>query len=178
VDSRLENLRTVLESAAEGMSDEQLRWHPEGKWCAAEVLEHLYLSYTGTIKGFERVLEAGKPVATKASWKQRGQTFIVLTFNYLPEGRTAPKQTVPRGLAPEKVRADVTRQIAAMDEMISRCESRLGRGKVLDHPYLGPFTGAQWRKFHLIHGRHHAKQIARLREGMKSAATEADEILK
>lgn len=168
MDSRLENLRMVLESAAEGMSAEQLRWHPEGKWCAAEVLEHLYLSYTGTIKGFERVLEAGKPTTAKPSWKQRGQTFVVLTFSYLPDGRKAPKQTVPRGLAPEKVRADVTRQIAAMDEIIAQCESKLGRGKMLDHPYLGAFTGAQWRKFHLVHGRHHAKQIAQLRELTKN----------
>jgi hypothetical protein len=27
---------------------------------------------------------------------------------------------------------------------------------------LGPLTAGQWRKFHLIHGRHHAKQIRRL----------------
>jgi hypothetical protein len=35
---------------------------------------------------------------------------------------------------------------------------------VLDHLILGPLTAAQWRKFHWIHGRHHVKQILRLRE--------------
>ena len=47
----------------EGMSNEQWAWHPPGKWCAAEVLEHLYLTYTGTIEGFERVM---------TSWKATG----------------------------------------------------------------------------------------------------------
>jgi hypothetical protein len=28
---------------------------------------------------------------------------------------------------------------------------------------LGPLSMQQWRKFHLIHGRHHLKQIARIR---------------
>jgi hypothetical protein len=30
---------------------------------------------------------------------------------------------------------------------------------------LGPLTGAQWRKFHLVHGLHHQKQLLRLRAG-------------
>ena len=53
MDSRLEKLKENLESAVEGMSSEQLSWHPPGKWCAVEVLEHLYLTYSGTITGFE-----------------------------------------------------------------------------------------------------------------------------
>lgn len=67
MDFRLEKLKEDLESATEGMSSEQLRWHLTGKWCAAEVLEHLYLTYTGTILGFDRVMKKGKPLASRAS---------------------------------------------------------------------------------------------------------------
>ena len=49
MDSLLEELKQALESAVKGMSDEQMSWHPADKWCAAEVLEHLYLTYAGTI---------------------------------------------------------------------------------------------------------------------------------
>ena len=49
------SLESALESAVDGMSSEQLSWHFPGKWCASVVLEHLYLTHTGTIKGFERV---------------------------------------------------------------------------------------------------------------------------
>jgi|SRR5580704_2527527 hypothetical protein len=165
MDSRLETLRQAVESAVEGMSSEQLGWHPEGKWCAAEVLEHLYLTYTGTIKGFEKVMQAGKPLATRASVAQRLRTLVVVGFGYLPAGRKAPAPTQPRGLSAEQVRNEMGAKIVAMDAIIARCEARFGRGiQLLDHPILGPLTATQWRKFHLVHGRHHQKQLLRLRE--------------
>jgi len=88
-------------------------------------------------------------------------------------GRKAPKQTAPRGLAPETVRAEVVQKLEAMDGIIAQCESRFGHGKVLDHPILGPLTAAQWRKFHWIHGHHHVKQILKLRERARSEAAPA-----
>ena len=162
--SLLDTLQQELQSVAAGMSDAQMTWHPQGKWCAAEILEHLCLAFTATSKGFERVLAAGHSLAGNPTLRNRLQTFIVLTFNYLPEGRTAPKQTLPQGLPPQQVKAQTAAAIAAMESILSQCESRLGRGKLLDHPFLGPFTADQWRKFHLLHGRHHAKQIQSLRD--------------
>jgi hypothetical protein len=53
-----------------------------------------------------------------------------------------------------------------MDQFLSACEQKLGRGKLLDHPIIGPLTAGQWKQFHLIHGVHHTKQIHRLREAM------------
>ncbi len=165
MDSRLEKLKNALESAVEGMSDEQLSWRPADKWCAAEVLEHLYLTYTGTIKGFEKVLAGGKPLATRASLAHRFRALVVVGFGHLPAGRRAPENTRPKGLAVEKVRNEVGAKIAAMDAIIAECEARFGRSvKLLDHPILGPLTATQWRKFHLVHGRHHQKQLLRLRQ--------------
>ena len=64
--------------------------------------------------------------------------------------------------------SDLGEKIAAMDAAIARCEERMGRGvKLLDHPVLGPLTGAQWRTFHVVHGMHHRKQLLRLRAGVK-----------
>ncbi len=102
MDSRLKELKQAVESAVEGLSSEQMSWHPAAKWCAAEVLEHLYLTYTGTIKGFARVMEAGKPLATRASMKQRVRTLVVVGFQHMPEGRKAPAKTRPRGLPTER----------------------------------------------------------------------------
>src|SRR5271156_698579 len=171
MDSLLEELNQALHSAVEGLSLEQIAWHPAQKWSAAEILEHLYLTYTGTIKGFERVLDAGRPLGTPASMKQHMRRVVVLSFNYLPEGRKAPKTTVPRGLAPEKVRAEVAVKIAEMDEIIAQCEARFRDSKLLDHPVLGPLTATQWRKFHWMHGRLHIRQIERLRSQVRSGST-------
>ena len=165
MDPRLLTLQQEIASAIAGLWTEELGRHLPGKWCVAEVLEHLYLTYTGTVKGFERVAEAGKPLATASTWKQRGQTLIVVRLGYLPSGREAPPVARPRGLPVEKVLAEIGPKIAAMDEVIARCERKLGlRKKLLDHPILGPLTGSQWRKFHLVHGRHHIQQIRRLRQ--------------
>jgi DinB superfamily len=166
VDVRLQRLQGEIASAVAGLSAEQLTWHPPGKWSAAEVLEHLYLTYTGTAKGFSRILEAGKPQVTAATWRQRGRRRAVLGLNYLPSGREAPQFTRPRGTSGEKVQAQIGLRIAEMDDMIALCEGKFGSSsKLLDHPILGPLTGGEWRKFHLVHGLHHVKQIRRLRKG-------------
>jgi hypothetical protein len=86
MDSRLDKLKKSLQSAVEGMSSEQWSWHPPGKWCAAEVLEHLYLSYTGTIKGFERIMTTGKPLASRASMAQRVRNLVVVGLGHMPTG--------------------------------------------------------------------------------------------
>ena len=165
MDPHLERLQSEIAAAISGLSLEQLSWHSPGKWSVGEILEHLYLTYTGTIKGFDRVAEAGKPLATASSWKQRGQTLVVVALGYMPSGREAPTVSRPRGLPPQKVREEIVPRIAEMAECISRCEEKFGaRRKLLDHPILGPLSGAQWRKFHLVHGLHHVRQIKRLRE--------------
>ena len=165
MDPRLDQLKASLESAVEGMSSEQLSWHLPGKWCAAEVLEHLYLTYTGTIQGFERVMAKGKPLASRASVAQRVLTFVVVGLGHLPAGRKAPAIVQPKGLAVEQVRNEIGEKLAAMDAVIAQCEVRFGPWvQVLDHPILGPLTATQFRKLHLVHGRHHLKQLLRLRE--------------
>jgi hypothetical protein len=165
MDAYLQRLRDAITSATHGMTTEDLRRHPEGKWSTAQVLEHLYLSYTGTVKGFERCLEAGKPLARPPVLKDRMKTFVVTGLGHMPKGRTAPERTQPRGMPADEVTREICPRIAAMDEVIAQCESRFGkRTRVLDHPVLGPLTARQWRKFHWVHGQHHVKQIQKLRQ--------------
>ena len=162
MDHRLQMLQREIAAAVEGMTPKQMIFHRAGKWSAAEVLEHLYLTYTGTIKGFSRVA-AGRHSPSGPTWKHRMLRFVVLGLSHMPTGREAPPHTRPRGLPVEKVVAEIGPTISEMDETISRWERTLGGGRLLDHPILGPLTGAGWRKFHLVHGRHHLKQIHRLR---------------
>ncbi len=60
MDSYLESLQQAIASATRGITAGELRRHPEGKWCAAEVLEHLFLTYTGTVKGCEKCRVVGE----------------------------------------------------------------------------------------------------------------------
>lgn len=163
MDPLLKTLQRELAAEVAALPPERRLWHPPGKWCAVEILEHLYLTYTGTTKGFSRVLEAQKTTTTPATWLQRRNRIVVLGLGYLPAGREAPSFSRPRGLEQARVLAEIDGRIVEMDEIIARCEDKFGRGKILDHPILGPLSGAQWRKFHLVHGRHHLKQIRGLR---------------
>lgn len=163
MDPHLDQLRHEISSAIAGLSPERLTTHPPGKWCTAEILEHLYLTYTGTMKGLQRVLESGKPKVTPPTWKQRGGTLVVLGFGYLPSGREAPSISRPKGLPPQTVQKNIVVKLDEMDAMLAICETKFGaRTKVLDHVILGPLTVNQWCKFHLVHGRHHLKQIRNL----------------
>lgn len=163
MDSHLQQLHDEITSAIRGMPPEQLMRHPEGKWCTAEILEHLLYTYIGTSKAMAFTLEAGRPLGRTPTLKERLQKLWVLDLGSLPEGRTAPERTRPRGMGPQEILQQIGPRILEMDDLIAQCESRFGRrALVRDHPILGPFTCAQWRKFHLVHGRHHVKQIKRL----------------
>ena len=169
MDPRLRRLQGEIESVSRGMTDQQWSWHPPGKWSASEVLEHLYLTYTGTTKGFSRVMEAGEPTVTAPTWKQRVGKIVVLGFAHMPAGREAPKMARPRGLPTEKVVGEIASRIAEMDDMIRQCESKFGSGELLDHPVMGPLSGRQWRKFHLVHGLHHIQQVRSLKQRFETA---------
>jgi hypothetical protein len=165
----LRRLDEVLAAAAHGMTVEGLFRRPgEGKWCAAEILEHLSLTYAGTARVLDRILQAGRPETRPRTLMDTVRTTVVLGLFHMPSGRQAPTPVVPRGLPGPDI-VDSTRQnLALMDEVITRCEQTFGgRLRVANHPVLGPLTANQWRKFHWVHGRHHVRQIEQLRRHKK-----------
>lgn len=157
--SHLDRLQHELEGALVGANADSLTQAPAGKWSIAQILEHLLLTYRNTAKGLTRCLEKGSPLATRATAKQRLAALFLLTTGYFPSGRKAPERTVPRGMAVENQQA-IFEEIGAMAAQLDECERKFGANtRILDHPIIGPLTVAQWRKFHWIHGRHHARQI-------------------
>lgn len=160
----LVRLQEAIASSVDGMTVEQLRRRPEGKWSAGEVLEHLYLTYTGTIKGCERCLESGVAQPGALSLKNRLEQAVVITLGHMPHGRQAPERTRPTGMPSQEVVAGIGGRISDMDAILERCEQRFGLNtRFLNHPVLGPLTGRGWRRFHSVHGLHHVEQIRNLR---------------
>ena len=160
MDSYLERLRQELEDAIGGTSSSALAQAPAGKWNAAQILEHLFLTYSGTNRGLVKCLEQGAPLATRATLQQRLATLIVVHLGYLPGGRKAPERAIPRGMSPDEVRRAIAPELQKMGSGLDDCERRFGaRTKILDHPILGPLTAGEWRRFHWVHGRHHARQM-------------------
>ena len=153
-------LRQELASAMEAAQHRDGVHVPAGKWTCAEILEHLFLTYKNTSRGLEKCLEKGIPLATSSTLKQRVATVAVVSFGYLPEGRKSPERAVPMGMSAEEVRATILTEIDRMESGFANCERRFGaKTKILDHPVLGPLNALQWSKFHLVHGRHHVRQM-------------------
>ena len=162
--SYLQQTQNAIDAAVNGMTAEQLlRPRAEGKWCAAEILEHLARAFSGTVPGLEKCCERDRPIAKPANLYQRLATMLLIDVGYFPPGRPAPAMTVPRGMQPEESMNVIRHSLNAMDELLERCERRFGNVKLMNHPVLGPLTANEWRRFHWVHTRHHMKQIAALR---------------
>lgn len=164
MDSALRKLERVLGEAIAGMSLEDLRRHPQAKWSAEEILDHLNLTYRGTIKNFERTLARGTPTATVDRRTKRWLRLLITRLGVFPPGRAATERVLPRGTPAEQLKQELFQNLARMEELIGESERRFGGGCPLaDHPMLGPLTGREWRNFHLAHGKLHARQITRLK---------------
>ncbi|MCU1284566.1 MAG: DinB superfamily protein [Acidobacteriales bacterium] len=159
----------AIDGATNCMTEEQLTFHPEGKWSTAEILEHLSLAFGGTAKGFERALSEGKPLGDLPTLRQRLQCFVVLNVGYFPHGRKSPPMVAPKGqLGGMEAMAQIRENLRRLDEMHGACEKKISRERcIANHPVLGPLTFNQWPKFHRIHTLHHMKQVAALRAAQR-----------
>ena len=158
--SHLERLRRELEDVIGSPTENSTPQTPSGKWNPAQILEHLFLTYKNTNRGLARCLEKGAPLATSATLKHRLGTLLVVKLGYMPKNAKAPERAVPRGMPLEEVRSTMFTEIQKMESGFDDCERLFGTAaKIMDHPLLGPLTASQWRKFHWVHGRHHARQI-------------------
>ena len=157
----LDRCLAIVLDVTGGAGDEAKVRRDPAKWSVVEIVEHLTRAYSGTAKGFERCLEKGAALASRATLKQSVQQFALITLGFFPEGRQAPRHIIPTGeLDLGAVLDAVRRDLLRLDEAAAKTKQALGAGKMLDHPIIGALTVDQWLRFHVIHTRHHAKQIA------------------
>lgn len=167
----LQRAQEAIDSATRGMTDEQMRWHPEGKWSAVELVEHLALSYSRSAIGMKKAMSEDPEKLGKATVRQRVGKLLLFGFSYIPPGRKSPEAIHPKGLSVGDALATARSGLSLVDHTISECESRLGSAVPLYlHPVLGPLTAEQWRRFHLVHTLHHMRQVSRWRKMMAESS--------
>jgi len=170
VSPHLEKVRAEAHRVTRDLSPDDWLHSPAGKWSASQILEHLLLTFTATTKGTLKTMQAGSPFCREATWRDRAGRFYVLGLGRIPGGLKAARNITPReGLSGNNLRA-FNDALVAMDATLTDAERRFGRKtRILDHPILGPLTAEQWRRFHLVHARHHFRQIATRQFGMQHA---------
>ena len=168
----LAHCRTLIATATEGLDDERAAVRVNGRWSVAEIVEHLDRTYTGTTRGLDRCLEAGAPRVSPPTLKGRMRRLVVVTLGLFPTGVEAPRHVQPAGdVLLSTLVERVTTHLADMDAALARAIGRFGTGPVMDHPILGPFSPAQWARFHRVHTRHHCRQISSRRRYAANGGT-------
>lgn len=170
MNSQFERLSALIDHAIAGLSDQDLAWHAEGKWSSAQVLEHLARAFGGTVKGMQRALAADSPDCRPMTLRERLQIAVVVHCGYFPPGRKSPEMVRPRGLPPSEAVNLIRENLRAMDAATTQCEQKFGSSrKMFPHPVLGPLNISEWRKFHLVHTRHHMRQIGRMKKQISAS---------
>jgi len=161
VHPEIQRARDTLFDAIRDLTPDQADVAPGARWSVAGIVEHLSLTYSKSSAGMARRREKGPGVAARSrTLQQRVQQFVIVTLGYFPPGRESPTAVVPTGRPYRELLADLDRVFSELDASLTATASVLGGSRaVLDHPVLGPFSVNQWRRFHLVHTRHHAKQI-------------------
>jgi hypothetical protein len=169
----LDETRELLAAPLAGCTAEQLDRHPGGdpaRWSAQQVIEHLSATWRSTANGIEERLQKNRPLRTRPTLAQRCRQVAVCECGFLPRSRKAPpavqpSQTDAEPRSGDELIARLTATLAAMDRMLNRIEPQAKGAPVLTHFLLGPLNVRQWRRFHRVHARHHAKQIERAMHG-------------
>ena len=161
--------RKLLQSLA-GLSATQTQATPSARpeaWSIQQIVEHLVLTYKVSSADIEARIAKGHPVKTKSSIQQHVGQFWLIKLGRFPHGFEAPKALAPSGMAPVKNGGELAERVSGalsrLDAVAGVAEKMFGAKRSVTHLRLGPLSMAQWRRFHLVHGMHHVRQIETIR---------------
>ena len=171
MNSDLERLHRAIAYSLRGLDAEGTQLRPvgrPGRWSIQQVVEHLLLTYSATEMAMDARLEKGIPTRGKPSPLQHFVQFTLVRLGYFPRGRKAPEVVTPTEtetpLSGEELARAADEHLERLDGLFAEGEKSLGTGRSVRHMVLGPMSMAQWRRFHLIHGEHHVRQILAIRK--------------
>ncbi len=149
------------------MADEARRLHAAGKvrgksWSLTQVCEHLALAVEGTSIDPDAISSA---TIGESGWnslgpftklKRRVMKHGLLLSGRFPQGVPSPDFVLPTASTEEGTGRfeEMVQRLAAAAERFD-AKVRRADARWVNHPLLGPMTGAQWRRFHTLHARHH-----------------------
>jgi hypothetical protein len=172
MNSVLDQLQREMASSLRGLDATQTQLHPPSapeKWSIQQIVEHLLLTYSGAELALNARLAKRRPTAAKPSAFQHIQQFSVYRLGFFPGRRQAPSMVSPTAptkhpLSGEELTTAARQHLTRFDALCTETEHLFGAKQCASHNVLGPLSVDQWRRFQLIHGRHHLKQIAAIRK--------------
>lgn len=168
----LGQLNHAIAYSLHGLDSSQTQLRPRrrrNRWSIQQIVEHLLLTYASTEETLSARLAKGRATRSKPGLMQRIGQYTVIRLGYFPRGRKAPRLVMPPAeiaapLSGEELAQRVREQLLRLHELSNEAEKVFGERRCASHHVLGPLSIAQWRRFHLIHGEHHARQILAIRK--------------
>ena len=164
-------LQREIASSLRGLDANQTQLHPSAhpdKWSIQQIVEHLHLTYSATEIAINARLTKRTPTRAQSTFRQRVFQYAVCRCGYFPLGRAAPAMVMPQPTTHPLSGKDLTEatgeHLTQLDLLFTEAETLFGpTSRCASHAVIGPLTINQWRRFHLVHGEHHLKQIAVIR---------------
>jgi hypothetical protein len=168
----LHQLQHQITASLQNLDAAQTQLQPTSrpnKWSIQQIIEHLLLTYSSTETAISARLAKRTPTRAKPTVADRVVQYAVTRCGYFPKGRKAPPMVIPQPathpLSGEDLTHSAADHLARLDLVFNEAENLFGpQSQCVTHNVLGPLNINQWRRFHLVHGNHHLKQIAAIRK--------------
>lgn len=133
---------------------------PAGKWTPAQIVEHLALGLNLsaqtllTRRNHAPMSRRRRTPAEHVAW------FFIMGLRWFPPRRKAPERTTPaQHIDRATAEAHFLAGIEAWDQVDRALLPERRANLFAKHPRMGDLTVEEWMRFHVIHARHHARQI-------------------
>ena len=133
---------------------------PPGKWTSAQIVEHLALALELSSATFAARRAKGPMARRGTTLKEKIGKVFTFGLGWFPPGRKAPQATTPAPrVEAQAAEAHFRAAFAGWEAMERDLLPARRRDLFVKHPRLGDLTLEEWGRFHLVHARHHARQI-------------------
>jgi len=157
--TRLADMPEFVLGALAGRADADWYRAPSGKWCAAQIVQHLAISFDSCARTFEARRGHAPMRRRRRSPRELAGYALVMYAGWSP-GVDAPAAVRPaehpeRDAVTRQLRNAVARFVALERELLPARRADL----FVKHPALGDLTYPEWVRFHRWHCAHHTRQI-------------------
>ena len=133
---------------------------PPGKWTPAQIVEHLALGLDISAQTFQSRKNHAPMSRRRRTPAEQIARLLIFGLRWFPPGRKAPERTTPApGIDRASAEAHFLASLEAWDIVDRALLPERRFNLFVKHPRMGDLTIEEWMRFHLIHARHHARQI-------------------
>jgi hypothetical protein len=156
----LAELRTLVLGPLQDRAAGEWERGPTGKWTPAQIVEHLALGLTLSADTFQTRRNHAPMSRRPRTPAEQVARFFIFGLRWFPPGRKAPERATPAvQISRASAEAHFLSGLEAWDQVDRALLPARRSDLFVKHPRMGDLTIEEWMRFHLIHARHHARQI-------------------